>query len=112
MWLVSVRDYAAMERGGVRLVPYGVRQRGSDRVVVFQVWEWEGDEYELHMYFVFDDGQRVDTRVFRSRYYAVSIDRLMALAREAGFVRVERIDGVFFQPLIVAHKPDPQNLAC
>ena len=104
MCAISVRDYAAMERGGTRLVPYGVRHRGSDRVIVFQVWEWEGDRYDLAMYFTFDDGQRVETRVFRSRYYAISIARLIELMSQAGFTGVERVDGVFFQPLVVGYK--------
>jgi SAM-dependent methyltransferase len=103
--ILSVRDYAAMERDGVRLIPYGVRRRGSDRVAVFQIQEWEGEHYDLHLYFTFDDGQRVETRVFHSRYYAVTIDRLAALLAGAGFVRMERLDDVFFQPLIVAQKP-------
>ncbi len=45
-YIISVRDYAAIEQGGVRMVPFGVQQRGSDRVFVFQVWEWEGDQYQ------------------------------------------------------------------
>jgi SAM-dependent methyltransferase len=102
--VISVRDYAALPRGGVQLVPFGVRRRGSDRVAVFQVWDWEGDQYRLDMYFVFDDGRRVETRVFRSRYYGVTIARLIELMSEAGFTGVERVDGVFFQPLLVGHK--------
>ena len=68
------------------------------------MWTWEGDEYDLDMEFIFDDGRRVDTRVFRSRYYAVSIARLLDLMADAGFAGVERIDGAFFQPLVVGHK--------
>ena len=66
------------------------------------MWDWGKQHYDLHFYFTFDDGRRVETRVFRSRYYAISIDRLMALAREAGFADVSRVDGAFFQPLILA----------
>jgi len=103
--VISVRDYAAMKHEGVQLVPFGVRRKGADRIAVYQVWEWEGDHYQLHMYFTFDKGERVETKVFRTRYFAVSIERLIALATEAGFLAVERVDDVFFQPLIVAQKP-------
>ncbi len=102
--VISVRDYAAAEREGAQVVPYGVRQRGADRVMLFQVWEWEGDQYRLDMYFIFDDGHRVETQVFRSHYYAISIARLIELMAEAGFADAERIDGAFFQPLVIAHK--------
>jgi hypothetical protein len=51
-----------------------------------------------------NDGHRANTQVFRSRYYAISIECLLALATEAGFAMVVRMDGVFFQPLIIARK--------
>jgi len=88
----------------VQVIPYGVRSRAEDRVTVLQVWEWDGDEYDLDMYFIFDDGHRVDTRGFRSRYYAISIARLIELMLEAGFADAERVDGVFFQPLVIGYK--------
>jgi len=103
--IFSVRDYDAIEHRGTRLLPYGIHQRGRDRIAVYQVWAFRGDLYDLDMYFTFDDGERVTTRVFRSTYYAVSIPRLLQLAREAGFEKVERVEGVFFQPLIVMERP-------
>jgi SAM-dependent methyltransferase len=105
----SVRDYAAIVRdyhsGRPHVLTYGVRQRVQDRVLLFQVWDFDGDLYDLHFYFVFDDGANVTTRVFRSRYYAITIERLMEIAEEAGFVDVERVEDVFFQPLIVCSRP-------
>jgi hypothetical protein len=43
----------------------------------------------------------VSTHVKRSRYYAVSTTRLGELMREAGFDHVRRIDGAFYQPVLV-----------
>jgi ubiquinone/menaquinone biosynthesis C-methylase UbiE len=100
--VISVRDYAAVTRESSRVVPYGVRAIPEGKVAVFQVWHWEGDQYDLNMYFVRDAGDRVDTQVFRSRYYAVPIEKLIDLFREAGFIDVRRIDDEYFQPLIVA----------
>jgi hypothetical protein len=37
----------------------------------------------------------------RSRYYAIAPDRIAALMAEAGFDRVERLDEMFFQPVLV-----------
>ena len=70
--ILSVRDYAAMPPVNVRFVPYGVRDVPGGRVVVFQVWQYEVVHYELALYFVFDFAGRVETRVFRAMYYAVS----------------------------------------
>jgi hypothetical protein len=45
------------------------------------------------------------TRVFRTRYYAIPISRLLTLMQEAGFERVRRIDAAYFQPMLVGTRP-------
>jgi hypothetical protein len=58
--------------------------------------------YDLDMYFVEDrGGPECRTRIMRTQYYAVGIDKLMTLMEEAGFQDVARLDGRFFQPIIV-----------
>ncbi len=102
--LVSVRDYDPSE-AGTKVVPYGLRTDGDRRFVVFQVWEYQGPIYNLAMYFVEDaGGPECTTHVMRSRYYAVPVVRLIELMTEGGFHDVRRIDGRFFQPLIVGFK--------
>ena len=104
--LLSVRDYAAMEPADTRIVPFGMRREGDVRHLVFQVWEYQGAIYDLHMYFVEDRGTPdATTRVLRTRYYAVSIDRLLELLEEAGFARVRRLDDRFYQPLLLGDRP-------
>ena len=106
--ILSVRDYTALPPARLRFNPQGVRELpGGGHVSVFQVWEYEGQQYELSQYLVFDEGGRVETRVFRTRYYAVSIETLMRLMRQAGFEDVRRIDDLMFQPVIVASRPTP-----
>lgn len=103
--LISVRDYAALEKGGLRVNPHGARQVEGARLLLFQVWEWEGDRYHTTMY-VIEDPERGDpvAHAMRTTYYAVPISTLMDLLRRAGFVDVERIDGEFFQPVVVGRK--------
>ena len=96
--ILSVRDYAAMPRVPVHFNPQGIRLVEGEKVVVFQVWELDGDQYDLTQYFVFEN----ETKRFHSRYYAVTIDRLLELLSEAGFVDARRLDGVLFQPVLVA----------
>jgi SAM-dependent methyltransferase len=104
--VVSVRDYAVLERGGVQIKPYGVRYEGAARYMLFQVWEWRDSLYDLSFYIVRDDGtHECRTLIARSTYYAVSIAALTRLMENAGFVDVRRIDNVFFQPLIVGVRP-------
>jgi len=101
--LVSVRDYAAIERKSPDIRPYGARTDGDRRYTVEQVWEWDGDQYDLTMRIHEEppEGQ-TQTHSFRTRYYAVTTATLERLLREAGFARVERRDEWFFQPLLVA----------
>jgi ribosomal protein S18 acetylase RimI-like enzyme/SAM-dependent methyltransferase len=104
--VLSVRDYAAIPRVNPDVRPYGVRRVGENRFIAVQVWEWEGDQYDLRMYLTTEtpDG-RCSTQVLRSRYYAITIERLVALLAEAGFVAVQRRDDVLFQPVLLARRP-------
>jgi hypothetical protein len=99
---VTVRDYEHEERGTGLLKPYGVRDRDAKRYVIFQVWDFGGDIYDLALYFVVDDGGwQPETHVMRSKYYAIGTDRLMEMMRRAGFASVERLDGRFYQAVLV-----------
>jgi SAM-dependent methyltransferase len=100
--LLSVRDYAAEEIGGTKVVPYGIRKAADRCYVLVQVWEFDGPVYDLSLYAVEDRGDaEVTVQVMRTQYYAVSIDRLIELMADAGYSEVRRLDGRFFQPLIV-----------
>ena len=105
--LVSVRDYAAMRREGTEVQPHGVHEHGGARWVLFQTRDFSGDSYALTLYAIEDRGaDTATTHVFRSTYYAVTTDTLARLMEEAGFERVRRVDGVFFQPVLVGRAPE------
>jgi SAM-dependent methyltransferase len=103
--IYSVRDYAEIPRNASEVRPYPVRYEGQSRFLAIQLWEWQGDQYDLRMYLTHEapDG-RCETRSLVTRYYAVTIERLMALMQQAGFALIERRDDVLFQPVIVGHK--------
>ncbi len=83
--------------------PYGVQESEDGRSLVFQVWDVVGDIYETSMYLVKDFKNGPCTSVVtRVKYYAVSIRKLSDLLKEAGYAKIERIDDVFFQPVILA----------
>jgi SAM-dependent methyltransferase len=104
--IFSVRDYARIERRNPDLRPHAVRVEPGARLLAYQLWEWDGDQYDLHMYLTRDpDEGPCETRVFRSRYYAISVTRLLQLLQEAGFAQPRRLDEIFFQPLLTARRP-------
>lgn len=101
--LITVRAYDQETRGTAVVKPHGVREEGGTRYLLWQVWDFTGEHYDLTLYVVEDDGMsaQAKTHVMRSRYYAIAPNRIAALMVEAGFDRVERLDEMFFQPVLV-----------
>jgi SAM-dependent methyltransferase len=101
--LLTVRDYDREERGTGLVKPYGVREEGGRRYVIFQVWDFVDHVYDMAMYFVVDDlsSEQLVTHVMRTKYNPVGTDHLLALMREAGFTATERLDGCFYQPVLL-----------
>lgn len=104
--ILTIRDYDDEERGQGIMRPYGIREHDGKRYLIWQIWDFEGEQYELSMYFVEDDKKSsvAKTYVMHSRYYAISPSRLIALMKQAGFDGVKRRDDVFFQPVLVGTK--------
>jgi SAM-dependent methyltransferase len=99
--IISVRDYEKEERR-TQIKPEGVHVEAGNRYILLQVWEFEGEIYEMSMYVIKDDRSGgCSTQVMRAKYYAVGTTRLMALLAEAGFEEVKRVDGAFFQPVLL-----------
>jgi SAM-dependent methyltransferase len=103
--LITIRDYARENRTASQIRPYGIRVTDSGRYIVFQCWESDGDYYDVTMYFLYEGagGERTIT-AGRSRYYAVEIDKLLSLLHRAGFVDMQRIDGRYLQPVLLARR--------
>lgn len=105
--VLSVRDYAAIERRTPDVRPYGLRLDSEGRrFLAVQVWEWDGDCYDVRMYLTTDlPGGCCTTQVLTSRYYAVTTSRLQELMHEAGLHEVQRLDDVLFQPVLAGRRP-------
>jgi SAM-dependent methyltransferase len=104
--LVLERDYDQEERGTGLVKPYGVREEDGKRYMIFEVWDYVDQIYEVAMYFVVDDraSDQLVTHVMRTKYNAVGTDHLLSLMREAGFTSTERIDGRFYQPVLMGNR--------
>jgi SAM-dependent methyltransferase len=104
--IISLRDYATMTRGGRQFYPRLIHDTDRGRMVLFDVWEFDGDYYDLTIYVVEDIGQaEAQTHVIRGgRYYCVTTETLEKFFRQAGFVEVRTLKDRFFQPLMVAKK--------
>jgi hypothetical protein len=101
-----VRDYANLERKDKQrqIHPRLVHPTDNGQVVMFDVWDFDREYYEITTYLVDDIGKPVaQTQVLRGgKYYCVEIPTLEKLFTEAGFREVRTLRDRFFQPLLIA----------
>lgn len=104
--LCSVRDYDQLERGVPATYPYGKRTRGTDKFMLRQEWTWNDPMHYDVAFIIERESPLGPTTVLRAetRYYAVSVARLLALMHQAGFVDCRRLDGVIYQPVLVGRR--------
>lgn len=106
--LISVRDYETLDwtSQNPRLVPRLTHQIESGRIILFDLWEFEGDIYQITTYILEElEGQDLRiTAVRGGKYYCIGIDELEHLFLQAGFNKVITIRDRYFQPLLLAKK--------
>jgi hypothetical protein len=84
-----------------------VHQVEKTRYVLLQVWNPLPPLHETISYIIeHREGALPVTHTSRETCYAVPIYRLMRLMDDAGFHEVRRVDGVFFQPVIIGRKKE------
>jgi SAM-dependent methyltransferase len=100
--ILSTRDYDAIRRERPQSRPLSTPPAvGPGRVVWFQLWHWDGDQYELEMFQLYEaDSWRVV--VGKTRYWAITRHEITELAERAGFGYVEWSLHAYYQPLMVA----------
>src|SRR5262249_11679401 len=101
--LCSVRDYDKVERGVSAAFAYGERRRGGEVLRPRQEWTWEGTTHYRVAFIIDSEGPGGRTTPLRTvtRYYAVSVTRLLELMARGGFVSCSRRDGVLYQPVLI-----------
>jgi SAM-dependent methyltransferase len=103
--LISMRDYTSPPSAGtVELRPYGERLVAGRRYHLRQVWTWRGPRYDLSFEITPADSA-TEAIVLRTSYLAIPVERVGGLLRAAGFENVRRVDGRFFQPVLVGTRP-------
>jgi len=105
--ILSLRDYDAEPRGSNIYKPYGLRVKDDRRFCLYQIWDFNGDIYDLSFYFIAEDlsTKKVETHVFRSKCRALSYEHVIELMKKAGFHDVHCQRDSFFQPCILGTKP-------
>ncbi len=106
LFVASIRDYDLMlTEKPDHSAPY-VHRTEQGRRVLFQTWDWHGENYQFIQYII-DDGETVSVSKFECEYRAVRRAELTACLRQAGFRKVRwRMpeDTGFYQPIVIARK--------
>jgi hypothetical protein len=101
-----MRDYKSpAPTGTVEVRPYGERLWAGRRYHVRQVWTWRGPRYDLSFEITPADGAEAGTTVLKTTYLAIPVEQVAGLMSTVGFENVRRVDGRFFQPVLVGTRP-------
>jgi SAM-dependent methyltransferase len=104
--LITMRDYGPPPPSGtVEVRPYGERHWAGRRYQLRQVWTWRGPRYDLSFEITPVDGADAEATIVKSSYLAIPVEQVVGLMRTVGFENVRRVDGRFFQPVLVGTKP-------
>jgi SAM-dependent methyltransferase len=104
--LISMRDYASPPLPGtVEVRPHGERVWAGRRYHLRQVWTWRGPRYDLSFEITPVDGEEAEATILKTSYLAIPVERVTGLMRTVGFANVGRVDGRFFQPVLVGTRP-------
>ena len=101
--LCTVRDYDTVPRGEPAVHPYGERRRGGEVYRLRQEWTWDSTTHYQLKFVVEKVGAAGPVTVLEAvtRYFAVSMARLLALMGEAGFTSCRRLDEIIYQPVLI-----------
>jgi len=100
--LISVRDYAKVDRSPRSTHPYGERHRGTRKFRLGQAWEWLDPSHYCTTLLIeeYREGDWERVCEAHSTYYSISIPRLFELMEAVGFVSCGQSDVPFFQPVL------------
>lgn len=104
--LISMRDYGTPPPPGtVEVRPYGERVWAGRRYHLRQVWTWHGPRYDVSFEITPAEGAGGGTIILKTSYLAIPVAQVTGLMRTVGFENVARVDGRFFQPVLVGTRP-------
>jgi len=104
--LISMRDYESPPPAGtIEVRPYGERLWAGRRYHLSQVRTWRGPRYDLSFEITPADAAETEAIVLKTSYLAIPVAQVAGLMRAVGFENVRRVDGRFFQAVLVGTRP-------
>lgn len=107
VFAASIRDYDKLLQTRPAFQGPTFYSENGRRRVVHQVWDWDGDEYTVHLYLTVDDGSSWVAKHFVTRYRAIRQAELAERLAASGFDGIEWLTPEstgYFQPIVIARK--------
>jgi glycine/sarcosine N-methyltransferase len=110
IFLASTRDYDALIRERPTVQGPSFYGRDGERRIVHQVWDWiDRERYTLHMYITLQADGHWETHHFVSEYRCLQRGELSLALASAGLEGIRWLmpdESGFYQPMVVARKPE------
>ena len=105
--VASVRDYDHLIQTRPTMQPPVFFGEAGQRRIVHQVWDWDVEEYDVHLYISFETAAGWTSKHYVSRYRAFLRGEISASLEKAGFTEIQWLEPQktsFYQPIVVARK--------
>jgi SAM-dependent methyltransferase len=105
--MASIRDYDEILKMKPSSSPPAVIPTEEGKRIVFQIWDWHGDEYDMTLYIIEDDSVKPRIKRFYGHYRAVTRAELTDVLLSAGYREIKWIfpeESGFYQPIVIALK--------
>ena len=103
--LATIRDYDQLLLTRPAMQGPAFYEQDGKRRFVHQVWQWQGEQYALHVYITLETESGWKVKHFDSRYRALRRSDLNHALQKAGFHGIHWLEpgmSSFYQPIVIA----------
>ena len=112
--LATIRDYDSLLHTRPSLQGPTFYSESGTRRIVHQVWDWNENEYVVHLYLTWNSASFWTTKHYASRYRALKRQELTENLISSGFHKIEWLMPEatgFYQPVVLARKATDSTIA-
>jgi len=105
IFVATIRDYDDLLQTRPAFQGPVFYSDNAKRRIVHQVWDWQGDEYIVHLYLTWEAGASWMAEHYATRYRALQREQLSESLRNSGFFQIEWLmpeSTGFYQPMVIA----------
>jgi SAM-dependent methyltransferase len=105
--LATIRDYDSLLSTRPSFQGPSFYSESETRRIVHQVWDWDENQYEVHLYLTWNSASGWTTKHYASRYRAMTRVELTRRLESRAFKEVEWLvpeATTFYQPVVLARK--------